>query len=95
MAAKTETSNANNSLAAIIFAVFAVVCIIAFLAYRGSDVGQLPTLVGNLGGGPLVGPIDSFVGLILAGCVFSAWWGLGHLVIRWFKMENLNLFSSI
>ena len=88
-----ERSN-NQTLAAACFAVFAVVCVIAFLAYRGSDIGQLPKLVGNLGGWPLFGPIDSFVGLVLAGCVFSGWSGLGGLILRWFQMENLNFFSS-
>ena len=35
---------------------FLLLCaLLRFLAYRGSDVGQLPKLVGNLGGGPLFG----------------------------------------
>lgn len=51
----TTTTKANNNTAAIIFAVFAVACVVAFLSFRGSDVGQLPNLVGNLGGGPWLG----------------------------------------
>jgi len=80
MTQKSEKTNSN--MAAIIFAVFAVVCIVAFLAYRGSDVGQLPNLIGNLGGGPLFGPIDGFVGLLLAICiVFACWASVGSFAV--------------
>jgi hypothetical protein len=65
------------------FAVFAVVCIVAFLTNRGSDVGQLPGLVGNLGGGPLVGFEgfrDSVAGSIAACLIGLSWFGLGSFV---------------
>ncbi len=71
MAEKTDKSVDSSGLAAIGFAVFAVVLVVAFLSYRGSDVGQLPNLLGNLGGGPLAGfegIRDSIVGSIAAGC---------------------------
>ncbi len=66
-------------MTAIIFAVFAVVCVVAFLTYRGSDIGQLPKLIGNLGGGPLLGSgiTDSLVGLIVALLIGICWCGLG------------------
>jgi len=80
--ASAETKT-NDSLTAIIFAVFAVACIVAFLVYRGSDVGQLPKLVGNLGGKPLLGFEafrDSVVGLIAACLIGVSWFGLGGFV---------------
>src|SRR5436190_17901553 len=85
----------NDSLTAIIFAVFAVACIGAFLVYRGNDVGQLPTLVGNLGGGPVFGPIDGLVGLFLAACIWAAWSGLGGMIVRWLTIETSHLMLSV
>src|SRR4051794_38572684 len=77
------TRKKNSSATAIVFAVFAVVCIVAFLAYRGSDVGKLAKLIGNLGGGPLVhfeGLRDSVAGVIAACLVGISWFGLGSFV---------------
>jgi hypothetical protein len=78
---------ANGSTAAIIFAVFAAACVVAFLAYRGSDIGQLPKLVGNLGGGPLFGAgiVDSFVGVLTALLIVLSWFGLGSFITRFVK----------
>ena len=72
----------SSSTTAIIFAVFAVVCIVTFLFYRGSDIGQLPKLIGNLGGGTLGGKtaIDSLCGVIVAGLIGLTWFALGE---RW------------
>ena len=74
----------GNNTAAIIFAVFAVVCVVAFLANRGNDVGQLPTLVGNLGGGPLVGngSVDTLVGILAAVLILASWAGLGGAILK-------------
>ena len=64
------------------FGVWAAVLVIAFLSYRGSDVGQLGTLVGNLGGGPLFGGdflhqlLNGFYGLGLG----SVWFCTGLLI---------------
>lgn len=79
---KTPTQK-NSNAAAIIFAVFAVVCIVAFLTYRGSDIGKLPKLLGNLGAGPLVGFEgfrDSVAGLVAACFICLSWFGLGSFV---------------
>src|SRR4051794_9696003 len=80
---QTETQKSSNT-AAIIFAVFAVLCIVAFLTFRGGDVGQLPKLLGNLGGGPLIGfegVKDSLAGLIIACLIGISWFGLGSFVL--------------
>ncbi len=80
----TTTPKTNSGLPAIIFAVFAAVCIAGFLSFRGGDVGQLPKLVGNLGGGPLFGDgmynlgIAGFISLLLS---FS-WTGFGFVILR-------------
>ena len=75
---------ANSNLTAIIFAVFGVACIIAFLAYRGSDVGQLPKLIGNLGGGAIFGNgiADSFYGIAAGFMILVSWLGLGSVLYR-------------
>lgn len=81
MAERQAQTGSNTT--AIIFAVFAVVCMVAFLTYRGSDVGQLQRLVGNLGGGPLVGGTqlwESLVGFVIANLILQAWVGLGRFV---------------
>ncbi|MFM9903101.1 MAG: ArnT family glycosyltransferase [Pyrinomonadaceae bacterium] len=77
-------NTASSHFAAIIFAVFAVACVIAFLAFRGSDIGQLPKFVWNLGGGPLAGEMafDSFIGILVAIFIFQASMGLGKHVCR-------------
>jgi hypothetical protein len=89
---QAATQKSNNTTA-IIFAVFAVVCIVAFLFYRGSDVGQLPKLIGNLGGGPLFGSgvVDAFVGLLAGVCVLLSWAGLGALIVRVLPKTKVDL----
>lgn len=76
------TKQNSNSTAAIVFAVFAVVCVVAFLWFRGSDVGQLPRLVGNLGGGSLFGNsiVYSFYGVAVAALILYSWFSLGTLI---------------
>ncbi|MBX3506983.1 MAG: glycosyltransferase family 39 protein [Parvibaculum sp.] len=71
------------SLAAVAVAVWAGVLLIAFFANRGDDVGKLGQFVGNLGGGPLAGAgiVDSLVGLLIAGAIAAAWFGIGNLIV--------------
>lgn len=91
MAAKTIENKSSEGLAAILFAAFAVAVIAAFLAFRGSDVGQLPKLVGNLGGGPLFGfdgMRESIVGVVAAALIGISWFGLGSVVTRFVKRES-------
>lgn len=94
------TTQKSSSTTAIVFAVFAVVSIVAFLAYRGSDVGQLPKLVGNLGGGQLFGngSIDTLVGIVSAACILVSWAGLGSAVLKvipQFEIDRLKLVVRI
>ncbi len=88
MATSPVEKNGGFSLAAIAIAVWAVVLLVAFLSNRGSDVGQIGKLVGNLGGGPLIG--DEFfgtaVGIVIASMIFLSWNGLGG-----FAMSKLRL----
>lgn len=81
-----------------IFAVFAVVCIVAFLTYRGSDIGQLPRLIGNLGGGSLFGneSFDALFGLLASIAIVLAWAGLGGLILNILRnVETKDLGLSI
>jgi hypothetical protein len=86
--AATDQQNTKTT-AAMIFAVFAVVCIVAFLTYRGSDIGQLPKLIGNLGGGALFGTsvVDSFAGIVIAALIGVSWCGLGSTITKFVKRE--------
>lgn len=74
----------GSNTAAIILAVFAIVCVAAFLSFRGSDVGQLPQLVGNLGSGPFWGSgvEGSIAGIAVAEFIAIAWFGLGAFVAQ-------------
>lgn len=83
-------SRSTDSLTAILFAVFAVACLGAFLSYRGSDIGQLPKLVGNLGGGPLFGSdvTQTVAGAVVGLIVYLAWYGLGSTLLRLWPAET-------
>lgn len=86
-AAKT---NGNGGMTAAAFAVWAGALLIAFFAFRGSDVGQLENLVGNLGGGPIIGGNGlerSFLGVLVAAAIFLAWLGTGALLYRLLRFE--------
>lgn len=94
----TEAKQSDYSLAAIAFVVFAVALVIAFLAYRGSDIGQLGKLIGNLGGGPLFGfegLRDSAVGAVSALVIVIAWFGLGDFVTSFIKTTRIENHSHV
>lgn len=92
-----EVKHGNNGTAAIVFAAFAVVCIVAFLSYRGGDIGQLPKLVGNLGGGPLAGTgiVDTLAGLLISVLILFAWAGLGWIVLRALSVGNVGRLNIV
>lgn len=61
---------------------------IAFLLNRGEDVGRLPALVSTVGTRLAEGPVwgvagaHSLLGLLIAGLVGLAWYGLGETIVR-------------
>ena len=65
-----------------------LVLAVAFLRGRGEDVGQLPGLVSTsfarLAHGPVWGPagIQSLIGVLIAGLIGLAWYGLGDAIVR-------------
>ncbi len=87
--ARAETRS-NDSTTAIVFAVFAVACLCAFLFYRGSDIGNLPKLVGTLGGGPLFGTeiLQTAAGAIIGVIVYLACYALGSSMLRFWPAET-------
>ena len=88
--AAAKHQKTNNGLVAAAFAVWAAVLLVAFFSYRGSDVGQLQNLIGNLGGGQLVaneGLTASFIGVVVAGFIYQSWVGTGVFVYRLLGIE--------
>ncbi|MCC6327001.1 MAG: phospholipid carrier-dependent glycosyltransferase [Acidobacteria bacterium] len=86
-----ENKNSTSiTLPAVALAVFAAVLIIAFLANRGSDIGQIGKFFENLGGGPLGGSgiVDSFVGVVVAILIAAAWFGIGSFVLSFIETER-------
>ncbi len=72
-------------------AIFAAALLVVFIAFRGSDLLKLPTLVGNLGGGPLFGVegiLASIVGAVISGLILVSWFGTGTFVFRYLKIER-------
>jgi hypothetical protein len=95
-AEKVEKS--SFGIAALLIAVWSVVLLIAFFANRGSDVGQLGKLIGNLGGGPLFGwegIRDSFAGGLVAIVILIAWFGLGSLITKFVRRERNENHSHV
>jgi hypothetical protein len=82
-----KAKSGDSGLAVVVCGAWALLLIIAFMAYRGADAGQLPRLLGNLGGGPLIGDsgVESIFGWVLATLIFRAWYGLGSLISSFIK----------
>ena len=97
----SDTTNVKQSpggLAAILFAVFAGAALVAFLWFRGADVGALPTLVRNLGGGPVVGYqglMDSLLGTVIGSLIAFSWFGIGSAAVRIFSIERTGESSAL
>lgn len=93
----STTTKPDNGAAAMIFAVFSVVCVVAFLSLRGGDIGKLDSLVGNLGGGPMlgVGIIDSLAGGLAAFLLLLGWFGTGTFFSRFIKLPRTEGHSHV
>ncbi len=96
MAESTKNSTPFG-LPAIAVAVWAVVLIVAFLANRGSDVGQILRLFENLGGAPLVGGgiVDSFFAVLISLGIVNAWFGVGNFAVSFLKTPKSEEHSHI
>ena len=69
-------------------AIWAIVLLTIFVAFRSSDLLRLPTLVGNLGGGPVAGSegfIASVTGIVVALLIGLSWFGLGSLAASFIR----------
>ena len=94
----TATKTGNGGMITAAFAVWTIILLIAFFQYRGADVGQLGRLVGNLGGGPMIGGDGlerSFAGVLTAAAIFQAWLGMGALIYRLFRFEVKSVALAI
>jgi Dolichyl-phosphate-mannose-protein mannosyltransferase len=97
MAKESVEQKGSFGLPAILAALWAVVLLIAFFANRGSDVGQLQNLIGNIGGGPLFGSgfIDSVIGAAAAFLIVVAWFGVGNFAASFIKVAKAEGHSHI
>jgi 4-amino-4-deoxy-L-arabinose transferase-like glycosyltransferase len=87
----TESKNTSPAgLPVIVVSAWAVILIVAFLANRGSDVGQIGKLFENLGGGPLLGNgvFDSLFGAGIALLIAGAWLGVGHFAFSFLPLSE-------
>ena len=97
MAKEIVENKSSFGLPAIIAAIWAIVLLAAFFANRGSDVGQLQKLIGNLGGGPLLGGgiADSFFAVLLSLLIVNAWFGVGNFAVSFIKTTKSERHSHI
>ncbi len=95
--AASETTEIKNSAAPVLIGLWALILLIAFFANRGTDVGQLPKLISNFGGGPLFGSglVDTFVGAAAALLIGVSWFGIGNFAIGFIKTERSETHSHI
>src|ERR1700737_127447 len=82
------TAGARQTGVLAVAGVWWVALAVAFLLGRGEDVGHLPGLVSTsfarLAHGPVWGPagIQSLIGVLIAGLIGLAWYGLGDAIVR-------------
>lgn len=90
MSAEIIDNTGSDRTAAVAFGVWAVILIVAFLAYRGSDAGELPNLLGTTGGSlfGFEGFFDSLVGAVVSGVIATSWFGLGSFIFRFIQTEK-------
>src|SRR5437867_905459 len=94
----SSTIENKNGLLPILIGAWTAFLLIAFFSYRGSDVGSVGQLVGNLGGGPLFefeGFRDSSVGCLVAGIVVISWFGLGGFLTTLISTKHALAHSHV
>lgn len=76
------TEKANRSGNAVLVAIWAAALLVVFTAFRSGDVLKLPSLAGNLGGGPLFGSgiADAFAAVVTAFVIGLSWFCLGSFI---------------
>lgn len=84
----TEKADSKNNW--LIVAVWAAALLVVFVAFRYEDVLKVPTLLGDLGGGPLIGGglVASLIAIATAFVVLLSWFGFGSFVWRYLRIEN-------
>lgn len=90
MAEAATENKTPGGIAPFLIALLAIGSLIAFFAYRGTDIGQLGKLIGNLGSGPLFGEygfLVSFCGSVISILIFLAWLGTGSFIYRLLRIE--------
>lgn len=90
MADETKKSSSN---AAFLIGIWSAILVALFVAFRSSDLLKLPSLFGNLGGGPLVGfegIRDGIVGVAAALLIGVSWIGLGGAVLSMAKVRQIG-----
>ncbi|KXJ98415.1 MAG: hypothetical protein UZ17_ACD001002770 [Acidobacteria bacterium OLB17] len=92
-----STTAADRSSGGFVVALWAAILLVVFTAFRSTDLLSLPSLLSGLGGGPLFGPeaVDSIVGVLAAGLLFLAWFGLGSLLNLFLRGERRPTDSHI
>jgi hypothetical protein len=97
MAAKNVENSSPSPLTAALIGLWAVVLLIAFFSYRGSDIGQIGRLFGNLGGSVFgtEGFRDSLVGGLFALLILISWFGVGSFLTLFIKRERPENHSHI
>lgn len=95
MAKKTDKVE-SYGLPALAVAVWAIVLLIAFFANRGTDVGRIGQLIGDLGGGPLAGSgvLDSLSGALIAAAVAATWFVTGDFIVSLLPTAKKNKVHS-
>jgi len=93
MAEAKKTSNAGFAIA-----IWAAILVTVFVAFRSTDLLRLPSMLGNLGGGPLFGGegiLASIVGLAVSCLILVSWFGTGTFVFRYLKTERSDDHSPV
>ena len=91
-----QSKDPIGALAAL-FAVWAALLLFAFLWNRGSDIGQLGSLLHALPGVPLFGAglAESLIGFVLAALIGLSWFGTGASVLRLLPEMRTEIRSGI